>query len=167
MRTAALVALALAIMAPQFAHPSLDGEEVRRFVAVIEQVADPDPPGAEAARPPGGGLAAAPLSHAVRTAQDRQELLHRYGFTPDRWNAVARRILLAYEAERLAAPLAGGQRLATGSHRVEGLSPVERRELMAIMQTARADLAAFAAETEADRRVIAPFMGRLDQVAGL
>ncbi|WP_119678838.1 hypothetical protein [Indioceanicola profundi] len=145
MRLIAVFALTLLFAAPDLARQELGSDEIGRFVTSAEEMAMEE--GLTATRtalPPGG-----------------EEIARRHGFEPEAWTVMARRVWGAYEARHMAPALSP----ASEKVKLNGLTGAEHGELKTILTTARSDLAFIAAETEADRAAISPFMDRLDRLA--
>lgn len=145
MRTIAVLSLALLFSAPDFARRDLGAEEVGRFVAAAEEMAQ--------------ATDAAPIRMTLPS--QGQDIARRHGFSPDDWQTMARRVWAAYDAQRLAPGLSNNAATA----KLKGLSGAEKVELQVIMAAARGDLASIAADTESDRAVIAPYLDRLGRLA--
>lgn len=145
MRTIAVFSLLLLFSAPDFARDELRADEVERFVSAAEEMAQvPDLVPIRSQLPAMG-----------------QEIARRHGFDMDGWQVTARRVWSAYDAQRIAPAL--GVKPATA--KLKGLTGPERGEFQVILAAAKGDLAFIAADTEADRTVIAPYVERLERLA--
>lgn len=164
MRLVAVLAFTLFLSAPMLADETLAPEEVGRFIAAAEQIAAAVPVGSD-------GTHQHPIAQLLTDTAVIQPVIARHGFSERRWRSVGNRVLAAHRAELILRPMAVAAAAPVrkrpdartdGTFMQASVTAEDQVALRNVAREMRNDLAAFARDTEEDRKAIAPFRDRLD-----